>query len=117
MIQIGSLDVYNFKSIKYINGMMYLKTSSIIFFIVILHFLIPSLASLVTRCVPHWRIISPPQSQINAINMSIALRALKYYINVPCGDILAGILKYIMMAQINIYQSASLHFAKQRVLV
>lgn len=36
--------------------------------------------------------------------MSIALRALKYYINVPCGDILAGIFKYIMMVQINIYQ-------------
>jgi len=38
--------------------------------------------------------------------MSIALRALKYYINVPCGDILAGIFKYIMMVQINIYQSS-----------
>lgn len=36
--------------------------------------------------------------------MSIALRPLKYYINVPCGDILAGIFKYIMKAQINIYQ-------------
>ena len=36
--------------------------------------------------------------------MSIALRALKYYINVACGDILAGIFKYIMMVQINIYQ-------------
>lgn len=33
-------------------------------------------------------------------------QALKYYINVPCGDILAGIFKYIMKVQINIYQWA-----------
>lgn len=50
------------------------SNTSPIIFIVILHFLIPCLASLATRCVPHRRIISPPQSQINAINMSIALR-------------------------------------------
>lgn len=90
---------------------MYLNTSPIIF-IVILHFLIPCLASLATRCVSTLNnYFSSPES--NKCNQyEYCSQALKYYINVPCGDILAGIFKYIMKAQINIYQREAFMLCK-----
>lgn len=42
---------------------------------------------------------------------------MKYYINVPCGDILAGNFKYIMKAQINIYQQGFLYALQNSISV
>ena len=91
---------------------MHLNASPIIFFIVILHFLIPCIASLATRCVSTLKnYFSSPES--NKCNQyEYCSQALKYYINVPCGDILAGIFKYIMKAQINIYQQEAFMLCK-----
>lgn len=88
------------------------KYKSYYFFIVILHFLIPCFASLATRCVSALKnYFSSPES--NKCNQyEYCSQALKYYINVPCGDILARIFKYIMKAQINIYQREAFMLCK-----
>lgn len=55
-----------------------------------------------------------PSPESNKCNQyEYCSQALKYYINAPCGDILARNFKYIMKVQINIYQWGFLCFAKQ----
>lgn len=93
-------------------GIMHLNTSPIIFLLLFCIFSSPCITSLATRCVSTLKnYFSSPES--NKCNQyEYCSQALKYYINVPCGDILAGIFKYIMKAQINIYQQEAFMLCK-----